>query len=211
MFDERAHNYPQGYKEGPHCPNSTLVEICNSLAGNDRTPDNFCTETMENPVFSRGIISLLKSADFYPVASCAISNKMLDRQLEFVKHDFILPTEEEIIAKSNGAKTVDEKAKVFKTFDIAKENFNSKKTIIERWRNVIFNTCCATTTDEENPHFRRFDSVSELTEDEIIDRVKSFADALQKIIGYKKESLGWWGNEADNCPRSPSGRHYGGF
>ena len=211
MFDTEKHSYPQGYKEGPYCPNSTLVEICNSLAGNNVTPETFCTETIENARYSDGFVHYIESADFCPAASCAKATKQLVKQLEIVTNKIEPPSEDFVTNQMNNAKTVEDKIKIADSYKEIKQKYDERESIIERWREVIFKVCCSTTADKKNDHFWRFKSKDELTEEEVVGRVTSFSQALQKVFGHKENTFGWYNDDAINCPQSPHRYHYGSY
>jgi hypothetical protein len=203
MSLEILHNYPSGCGKEHLCPYSDLVEICNSLSGLKVAPEEFCTETVENAQYSRGIISNLKSADLHPSASCARSNKLLLEQLETVGKIASLPSENEYMKRLQQAGNIEVVVGIASAYNVQKGAYEERKSIIKRWREVIFKTCCSTTDDKENHHFRRFSSENELTEEEIIGKVKQFSEALEEIVGYERKSVWWYLNQAKNCNRSP--------
>ena len=209
MFPELMHNYPEGYKEKPWCPSTKLVQICASLAGVELTPETFCTETIENAVYSEGILNWLEKADFYPAASCVEVNQELDRQLRIVEKIAEAPSDSDTTQKIAEAKDMPAKLEIFRSYEKAMDGCERRKTIIDRWRRVVFETCCSTTKDERNEHFRRFKSAGELSEEEIIDRVRQFTSTLNKITEYKPRVIDLGCGKARNCRQSPSVRHTG--
>jgi len=214
MFNERKHNYPKSSGEEPVCPFSDIVEIGNKLSGLSVTPKEFCTESIHNAQYKRGGCfgySELISANFYPEASCAKSAKLLEGQLKIVAKKVKLPTDEDVVAKIDSAKSLDNKSEIIQAHEKLKQKHALREGIITRWRQVIFETCCSTTKDNENGHFRRFNSADELTEKEIIDKVNIFSQALNKIVEYEDEMLTRCFDEAKNCPKSPRYHNYGSF
>jgi hypothetical protein len=184
MLDERMHNYPEGYEEKPWCPNTKLVQICASLAGVELTPETFCTEELANARYSDGAFQWLEHGDFYPRASCAKVNRELIQQLKIVKEIVELPSDKEITLKIEDARDLPNKLKILRSYDEVKGAYDQRKAIINRWRNVVFETCCSTVEDENNKHFRQFKSVDELDEKEVIQKVNQFTSALIEITEY---------------------------
>jgi hypothetical protein len=209
MLDERMHNYPEGYEEKPWCPNTKLVQICASLAGVELTPETFCTETIGNASYSDGILGWLERADFYPATSCVKVNQKLIRQLEAVKKIVGAPSDKDTTKKITEAKYLPTRLEIFRSYKKAVEEYEKRQTIINRWRNVVFETCCSTTKYEKNEHFRQFKSARELPEGEIIDKVKQFTSALNKITEYEPRFINLSCGEARNCHQSPSVHHFG--
>ncbi len=210
MFPEKDHNYPEGYEKTPWCPNSKLVEICNSLAGLKPTPEYFCTNEIENGVWSGDMLNHLEIGDFVPNTSCHRSNLELVSQLKIVKGDVPhLPGDNEIKLKIEKANSKEEMSEIFKSYLSIKSKYDEKNTIIERWRKVIFEITCSTVGDEKNDHFRQFSSSDELSEKEIIEKVEQFTESLDEIVGYKEGTYGYYRGGAMNCPQSPSDGHFG--
>ena len=204
------HNYPEGYEEGPYCPYTKLVQITASLANIKFTPQTFCTEEVSNAQFSDGAIHRLKSADFYPRPSCLQINRVLTQQLEIVGNPVKAPSDEDATKKIAKAKDMPAKLKVFESYKKTKDAYERRKTIVDRWRKVIFETSVSTTSDEKNEHFRQFESENELPEEEIISRVTQFTSLLNKITGYVPNLI-LGGGGAINCPQSPEHHHYGSY
>lgn len=211
MFTETKHNYPEGYKEKPWCPNTQIILICASLANLPTDPETFCYEQIGNARYSRGQIPWLKSADYYPAASCAKIKRKLFEQLALAKVNLALTPTNAIEQEFEKAQTPEAKNKVLNKYGLEKELYFKKQETIERWRGVIFETCCSTPDDEKNVHFRQIKSPDELSESEIVDKVKQFTESLSKIIGYKEGTVGWYSNGAQNCPQAPEYYHLGPF
>jgi hypothetical protein len=206
MLGEAMHNYPEGYQEGPYCPQTKLIQIGALLAGIELTPETFCTEKMENPSYG-GPYHGLESVNFRPAASCTKVNQELFQQLETVKDIVKLPPEKEVLSKINDAKDLKAKWKIFESYDDTRIRYEQRKAIIDRWRKVVFETSVGTTEDEKNVHFRQFKSADELSEDEIIHKVEQFKAALLKIVGHE-ENTGWLSGVVGNCSQAPT-RHGG--
>lgn len=206
---EAMHNYPEGYKEGPYCPYTKLVQISASLAGIELTPETFCTETLKNARFSDGAIHWLKQGDFYPRVSCVKVNQELVQQLKIVEKVVEAPSDKDTTEKIAEAKDLSAKREIFKSYEMSMEKYERRQSIIDRWRKIIFETSVSTTSDEKNPHFRQFKSADELSEEEIVGRVKQFTQALSEITGLQQE----WHipDGAENCPQSPKHNHYGPY
>ena len=208
MFSEKYHNYPEGYEKTPWCPSTQLVQICASLAGVELTPETFCTETLEDARYSDGAIPWLKEGKFYPKPSCVKVNRMLLQQIDLAKTEINLPSDNEITLKIEYATDLKAKLKTLESYKKVKDMHDARESTINRWRNVIFETCCTTTSDEKNVHFRQFESADELTEEEITDKVTKFTEALNKITKYNPDpwflDLGL--GAAKNCPQSPMPR-----
>jgi len=211
MLDERRHNYPKGFQEKPWCPNTELVQICASLAGIELTSEKFCTETIENARSSEGIAHWLESADFYPAASCVDVNRRLVRQLEVVNEKADAPSNEDTLQKIDGTKDLSVKLEAFEAYKKAQEKYEKRQTIVDRWRRVIFETSVSTTEDKENKHFRRFESESQLSETEVVDKVIQFLSALNKITGVEPHTIDLSCGKAKNCPQTPIIHHLGKF
>ena len=209
MLSESMHNYPEGYEEKPWCPNTKLVQICASLAGVELTPETFCTETIENAQFSEGVINWLERADFYPATSCVKVNQKLNRQLEVIRKIVKAPSDKDTTKKIAEAKDLPTRLEIFKSYEKAMEEYEKRQSIVDRWRKVIFETCCSTTKDEKNEHFRQFKSADELSENEILDKVRQFTSALNKITKYEPKFIDLSCGEAKNCNQSPSVHHKG--
>jgi hypothetical protein len=173
---ETTHNYPKGSGKEPICPHSELVQICNALAGNEVTPETFCTVKLTNPVWIEGQFTQLISGTYLPMASCAVSNMMLTLQLSFINGQL----SSETIA------------------NLTKRQKNRNK-IMARWRKVIFDTCCLAPDGEENG----IKSPDDLTESYVIEKVTEFAQELQEIHGYEPNYFNWWDGSAQNCEQSP--------
>jgi hypothetical protein len=209
MFTEIRHNYPEGHKDKPWCPRTQLVQIGAALTGLELTPDTFCTERLVNARFSGGAIHYLESGSYNPAASCAKINKELLSQLSTINSKIALPSEAKASVEINKAKGMVEKQKLFESYKSEKDKYDARQKIIDRWRGVIFETCCSTTADDENAHFRKFGSADELMEDEIVRYVKHFSKVFEELIGYEKNTLGWWSDAAKNCNQSPHDRSVG--
>lgn len=205
------HNYPEGYEKKPWCPNTKLVQICASLAGVELTPQTFCTETINDAHYSGGTIHWLESANFHPAASCAKVNQELIQQLKLAEKVVEAPSYTDTSQKIIDAKDLSAQLKIFRSYEKVMDEYEKRKTIIDRWRKVVFETSVSTTADEKNEHFRRFKSADELLEDEVVGKVKQFMESLEKIIGFEKETIGWWRGEVKNCPQAPKSRHYGPY
>jgi hypothetical protein len=203
MLAETKRNYPEEYKKGPHCPHTKLVEICASLTGIELSPESFCYEQVENATYSRGAIPWLETADISAKASCIKVNKLLCRQLSTVSVEVNLPSGEEVQKKVDLAQDIDTKTKILEEYKTTKEKYTSRQDILDRWRKVIFNTSCATPADEPNPHFRSIKQGSDLTEEEIITKVRQFNSALTSITGYKPNTFFFGGEHAVNCHQTP--------
>jgi hypothetical protein len=210
MLGERMHNYPEGYKEKPWCPNTKLVQIGASLAGIEIAPEDFCTEELSNAHFSEGAIHWLKSGSFFPRVSCVKVEGELIRQMEIVDEEVEAPSNEEATRKINEAKDMPAKQEIFESYKKAMDEYEKRKAIIDRWRKVIFEVSVSTPADEKNEHFRQFKSADELPEDEIITKVEQFTSALNKITGYEPNVIKGSGG-AENCPQSPEHHHYGSY
>lgn len=208
MLSESMHNYPDGYKEKPWCPSTKLVQICASLAGVELTPETFCTEELSNARYSEGTIHWFETGDFYPKASCVKVNQILVQQIDIIGKKIELPGEENIAEEIRSANSTADMLVVTTHYTQLKEDFGKRETILNRWRDIIFQTCCSTTSDEKNEYFRQFKTASELPEEEIIDRVKQFTSALNKITEYIPRAINLGCGAAKNCPQSPRVYHY---
>jgi hypothetical protein len=209
MLGESMHNYPEGYKEGPYCPYTKLVQITASLAGIELTPQTFCTEELSNARFSEGTISWLKSGDFYPRVSCVKVNRELVRQLEFLNEEVEdFPSDEEVTRRVNKAKDLSTKNDILESYKKTMDKYVKGAIILNRWRKVIFETSVSTLSDEKNEHFRQFKSADELSQEEIVNKVEQFTLALNKITGYEPNVIKGSGG-AENCPQSPGHHHVG--
>ncbi|MGA3291779.1 MAG: hypothetical protein ABSC49_01375 [Candidatus Microgenomates bacterium] len=209
MFDERRHNYPDDYEKGPYCPHTKLIQICASLTGVELTPENFCTEKMSNTRYSDGFIHYLESADFHPAASCAQLNHKLDQQIELAEKKISLTPDNIIKSKLDKINDISSIKKTADKYATEKELYLKKQEILTRWKTVIFKTSVSTTQDEKNVHFRQFKSEEELPDEEVLNKVKKFKAALEKITGFDKEQFGWYWGEVKNCPQAPTHHHYG--
>ena len=203
MFPYERANYPEGYKKEPWCPHTKLVQIGISLAGIEVNPNYFCYAEIQNPVYSDGAIHYFEGGDFFPKASCSIVNKALDSQLQVVAVQVEKPSEPEASTELHNAKSLAEKIEIIKTYEKAMNTYNERQKIMDRWRTVIFETCCSTTESEANVHFSQFKSADELSEEEIVGLVEKFKDALQKIVGHGKDTIGWHVGEVKNCNQAP--------
>jgi hypothetical protein len=210
MFDERMHNYPEGYEKKPWCPNTKLIQICASLANVKLTPETLCTEELYDARFSGGAIHWLESGSFLPKVSCINIECKLVQQIEIVDENAETPSDEEATRKINEAKDMHAKQEIFESYKQAMDKHERQKAIVDRWRKVIFETSVCTASDEKNEHFRRFNSADELSEDEIFDKVIRFARALHEITGYEPNIIKGNGG-AENCPQSPEHHHYGPY
>lgn len=207
MFGEGIHNYPEGYEEKPWCPYTQLVQIGVSLAGLEVTPDTFCYQRLENARYSGGAIHYFEGGDFYPEASCSKATKKLIEQLRIVSIKVEMPSEQATINKMDKTVYLSSKIEVADDYKEKKKVYDQRKMIIDRWRKVVFETSYSTTADEKNVHFRQLESSDDLTEEEIINNVKQFTEALQKIVGFKQNTIGWHIGEVKNCDQAPQTRH----
>ncbi len=182
-------NYPGGYKEKPWCPHTKLIEICTDLAGYETNPEKYCGES----VFG------------FPVTSCIEVNKILKLQLNRVneKDDTKQPDEEAITKYLSGKASLEEKSQTLEKYKEQLEKYNSRKNILRRWRQVVFDTCCATTSDEKNAHFRQMQKPEDLKEEEVVLKVKQFISSLEAVTGGYEEGVIRGDGGADNCNQSP--------
>lgn len=192
MFEGR-HNFPKDYdlkiyKLTQQCPHFDLVQTCNRLAGRNTPPDEFCYEK-SNISIDNNFGQPLETEDFVSKASCAISNRILTFELEFVKRRIDPLNENEYLRKMDRALSIEEKGLIWGEIENNRKSVSRRTEIIQRWREIIFNTYCSAVNDEENQHFRKLSSSKELTEEEIIDIVSKFRDAIQKIVDHPKDTL----------------------
>lgn len=162
-------------QEIPVCPNFQLIEICSALVGTGLAEqERFCGQ-MGKHEDSIGPLSGFRGMRYEPRSTCSKVHDALSEQLELMEQ-------------------------------------NVDDEILSRWQQVIFDNCViparpATvgesklpiTIREEDPHFRRIESQSDLTPEEVVSHVKSFLMALREITGTKPR----FNRGALNCPQAP--------
>lgn len=195
-------NYPEGDKNKPWCPSTKLIQIGAQLAGVDLNPNTFCGEKMSDARYSDGAIHYLESANYYPRVSCLNVHMNLIDQMELVEQDIQEPTTGEIGKALGFANSPQEKAEISKEYTRKMEAYYKRECAIKRWKDVIFETSVSHKGDEPNPHFRQFETADDIPFEEVIDKVKGFIGALEKITGYKPMTISLHGG-AKNCPQSP--------
>jgi hypothetical protein len=93
--------------------------------------------------------------------------------------------------------------------------------IMDRWRQVVFNTCIVAAGSEEernadekpaNPHFRTIEKAEDLTDEEVLEKVYQLKAALERdasghsFIGLAAIGILDFGaeiGEPKNCPQAP--------
>jgi hypothetical protein len=198
---DELHNYPEGYEKKPWCPHTKLINICASLAGSNIDPESFCYEKIKNPIYSGGAINWIIGGNLFPETSCVNVNWALVKQIKIAEMEIVLPAEFDVDTRISGAESFKERVEIVNTYTKTRAVYDERQSILKRWRKVIFETCCSTPSDEKNLYFRQIKSQDELSEEEIIGRVKHFTAALNKITGYNERLVR--DKSAENCKQSP--------
>jgi hypothetical protein len=201
MFDERVHNYPDGFEKKPWCPQTKLINICGDLAGVSYTPEGFCTQEHSSLLdFLNG------NGALYPKTACYRINLALADQLKTIGTNPQKPSQAEAERKVQSTHDINEQAEIIKKFKDKEDVYNRREEIIVRWRSVIYETCYTKPGDEANDHFEQVESADKLTDEDVVSKVRLFIKTLNKITGYKGDryiDLGL--GAAHNCPQTP---HY---
>jgi hypothetical protein len=200
-------NYPQGYGKSPECPHTQLIQICADLAGGQLNPERFCGETIHNARYSEGVAHWLESADYYPETSCVNTNRVLRRQLETVKKAAPKPNDNEYDQRIDAASDIRKIQGIVNEYAQNKEKYNVREQILGRWRRVVFENCHPSKSDEQNHHFRSYESEDELSDEQVIDEAEQLIQGLEKVTGYKKDIIIGHGG-AQHCPQSPRMHSY---
>jgi len=205
MFDERVHNYPDGFEKKPWCPQTKLINICGDLAGISYTPEKFCTQEHASL-----LDSLNGDSALYPVTACYRINQALVAQMEILGTHPQKPSQEEAERKVQSTHDINKQAEIIKKFKEKEDIYNEREGTMTRWRQVIYENCYTKPGDELNEHFSQVASADELTDDDVLSKARIFIKVLQKITGIEPAKKGFVTIDlgmgaAHNCPQTP---HY---
>lgn len=201
-----------------------------------RGKKEFCGQMGESED-SIGPLSGFRGVKLNPKTTCAEVHDKLQTTIEFMEQSVSPETEEvnEILSSLTDPrykkKVLDEHVK---ELDILRE----QKRIFTYWQNVIFETCCVPAESQpienrggelpeanlsgqenkhvlysepvrEDPHFRRLNSPEELTDEEVMMRVKSFLASLREQASGENYYEGRFTKGAQYCPQAPKREEIG--
>lgn len=201
----------QPHKERiPVCPSYRIIEICVLLAGASPeqladAPD-FCGEWVEHYDNTR----LLSGSEGYrhdARAACRATLVLLKHMIGSVGDKIDLQSVGQVDFAIRKAKSIREKKAIIDAAVDAQNKHKRRKEILERWRQVIYDTCIVPKNPGVAPkHFRQIASPGDLSEGEILSKVIQFMKVLDNIVGDTPSSYAVEWKAAENCPQSPVSR-----
>lgn len=162
-------NYPD---KKPLCPSLGIIDVCAKLIDFDWSKnDKFCGV---NKLWGKRL-----GGERSTVTSCC-----KDTWAALYLSHFVITGKTELDIMGSEAISIlgKDRATIY-----VKKGEKEGVQILENWRQVIWETCCV--PEGENPHFRTIKSPSELSDEEVLSRVKDFAVALSNV--------------SKNCPQKP--------
>lgn len=213
--DAQSSRYPN--PQVPVCPHFQLIQICSDLVGtNLAEQERFCGQ-MGKYEDSIGILSGFRGTRYEPRSTCSEVHDALTRQMELMEHEVTINTAAVQKVRISAVTNEQLKPVIDKYVDRVHTRKRQDKTFL-RWQQVIFDNCVVParpatvgesklpiTIREEDPHFRRIESQSDLTLEEVVRRVKSFLIALREITGENPR----FDRGALNCPQAPKREEIG--
>ena len=194
----------------PVCPNYPLIQICGRFAGMDEedlaSRDDFCGTTVryENTL---GLLSGHKGYVYTPRMVCTKIRDELVRRLHLVSEQLDEPNED-FLEQIQEIEDLGEREKKFEEEAEKLGKYNHREEILDSWRTAVYEITCVP-PESKNPneaHFRTR-TIDELTDEEVIETVKTFLASLENNVTGKgsdlKAGIISLSLSAIHCPQTP--------